>query len=163
VTTFRPIFSHFSTHQRDRRDFSYETTGERKERRTMCIRLARSTRIRFACTMTLIQDYFPSLIILPPFRPPSPPPLGINAAVAITVVVFSLSLAERTESPARDAIMNYLYFNLSSRTRFLGRNRKSPDDNDISQEMLHSLWYSSQKFCRYTYFRVKFYLFFFSM
>lgn len=39
-----------------------------------------------------------------PLCPPSPSTLGINAAVA----VFSLSLAERTESPARDAITNYL-------------------------------------------------------
>lgn len=98
------IFSSL-TRQRDGRDFTRETT--RKER-TMCIRLARSTRIRFARTMTLIQDYSPSLIILPPLRPPSPPPLGINVAVAVVVTVFSLSLAERTESPARGAITNYL-------------------------------------------------------
>lgn len=99
------IFS-LLTRQRDAKDFTRETT--RKERRTMCIRLARSTRIRFARTMTLIQDYSPSLIILPSLRPPSPPPLGINVAVAVVVTVFSLSLAERTQSPARDAITNYL-------------------------------------------------------
>lgn len=88
----------------------------RKERRTMCIRLARSTRIRFACTMTLIQDYSPSLIILPPLPPPSPRRPGINATV---VIVFSLSLAGRTESPARGAITNYLREHAS-----WGRNRK---------------------------------------
>jgi len=87
--------------------------------------------------MTLIQDYFPSLIILSPLRPPSPSPLGINTAVT----VFSLSLAERAENPARDK-------ELSSRTRFLGQEPEiSLDDNgDISQEPLHSLQYSSQYF-----------------
>jgi len=83
--------------------------------------------------MTLIQDYFPSLIILSPLRPPSLSPLGINTAVT----VFSLSLAER----ARDK-------ELSSRTHFLGQEPEiSSDDNgDISQEPLHSLQYSSQYF-----------------
>lgn len=50
-----------------------------------------------------------------PASPLCPPSLGIDAAVA----VFSLSLAERTESPARDAIMNYLREHAS-----WGRNRK---------------------------------------
>lgn len=54
-----------------------------------------------------------------PASPPSPPPLGINVAVADVVTVFSLSLAERTESPARGAITIYLREHTS-----WGRNRK---------------------------------------
>lgn len=97
----------------------YTMTRERaQERRTMCIRLAHSTRrIRFARSMTLIQDYPPSLIILPLLLPPP----AVPASTPPGIVVFCRSFVprERTESPVprRDN-------KLSSAAHFLSRNRK---------------------------------------
>lgn len=129
--------------------FSCATTGERAKSGAQCAFawLARR-RIRFARAMTLIQDYSPSLIILPSSTPSV---LLRHLRSAMPPSPSSLFCSRKGQKVrGRDN-------ELSSRTRFLGQEPEiSPDDN-IKRYLARTILFPTAVFLvfffLYTYFR----------